>query len=106
MKRTVLFFATIVLTLPLLRADSVPTQLNEMTIAELQKAMAKGQLTSVALTQYYFARIKALDQSGPNVNSVIELNPDALAMAQNADNLRKTRQSAWSAPRYSGVAQR
>src|SRR5438094_4362355 len=50
--------------------------------------MAAGTLTSVRLTQFYIDRILALDQDGPNVNSVIELNPDALVMAQNADALR------------------
>jgi amidase len=50
--------------------------------------MAFGELTSVALTQYYLQRILALDQNGPGVNAVIELNPDALSMAMNADWLR------------------
>jgi len=51
--------------------------------------MASGKLSSVKLTKEYIARIQALDQSGPNVNAVIELNPDALAMAKHADDLRK-----------------
>jgi amidase len=72
--------------------SNIPTQHNEATIAELQAEMASGQLTSVELTQEYIARIRALDQSGPNVNSVIELNPDALAMARHADQLRKQHQ--------------
>jgi amidase len=69
----------------------VPTQHNEKTVAQLQHEMAAGKLTSVELTKYYIARIIALDQSGTDngVNSIIELNPDALAMAQNADKLRK-----------------
>src|SRR5436305_1675366 len=50
--------------------------------------MAGGRLTSVQLTQFYLDRIAALDQAGPNVNSVIELNPDALQLAQDADNRR------------------
>src|SRR6058998_3637188 len=50
--------------------------------------MAGGRLTSVQLTQYYLDRIAALDQSGPNVNSIIELNPDALKLARSADNCR------------------
>jgi amidase len=69
--------------------NSVPTTHNEATIARLQAAMRSGTLTSQALTQEYIARIRALDQNGPGVNSVIELNPDALSMARNADNLRK-----------------
>ena len=86
MKRTV-FVAAIAL----LAALSAPAQLtdhNEETVAQLQAEMAAGKLTSVQLTQHYIDRILALDQSGPNVNSVIELNPDALQMAQNADDLR------------------
>ena len=67
----------------------VPTQHNEATIAQLQAEMASGKLTSEKLTGEYIARINALDQNGPGVNSVIELNPDALNMAKNADKLRK-----------------
>jgi hypothetical protein len=67
------------------REDGVPTQFNEATVAQLQAAMASGQLTSVKLTEFYLARIKALDQGPEGVNSIIELNPDALAMAQQAD---------------------
>jgi amidase len=67
----------------------VPTQHNEATIAQLQAEMASGKLTSEKLTGEYIARINALDQNGPGVNSVIELNPDALSMAKNADKLRK-----------------
>ena len=64
------------------------TNHNEETVAQLQAEMAAGTLTSVQLTQYYIDRIMALDQNGPNVNSVIELNPDALRMAQNSDDMR------------------
>jgi len=46
-------------------------------------------LTSEELTREYIARILGLDQSGPGVNAVIELNPDALVMARNADALRR-----------------
>jgi amidase len=67
----------------------IPTQHNEATIAQLQAEMTSGKLTSEELTGEYIARINALDQNGPGVNSVIELNPDALNMAKNADKLRK-----------------
>jgi amidase len=70
---------------------SVPTQHNEATVAQLQAEMASGSLTSEQLTQEYIARIIALDQNGPGVNAVIELNPDALVMARNADALRRKR---------------
>jgi len=70
-------------------SPDVPKGHNEATVAQLQAEMASGKLTSVALTKEYIARIIALDQSGPGVNSVIELNPDALDMARNADKLRR-----------------
>jgi len=68
--------------------SAAPTQFNEATVAELQAQMAAGTLTSVQLTNFYIQRILDLDQGGPGVNSVIELNPDALAMAQKADAMR------------------
>jgi len=70
-------------------SHDVPTQHNEATVAQLQAEMASGKLTSEQLTREYIARIIALDQNGPGVNAVIELNPDALEMARNADKLRK-----------------
>src|SRR5437868_5668368 len=69
--------------------NSVPTQFNEATVTHLQSQMNAGTLTSELLTQYYINRINALDQNGPGVNAVIELNPDALVMARNADAMRK-----------------
>ena len=68
--------------------NGAPTRYNDITVAQAQAMMAAGTLTSVQLTQFYIDRINALDQNGPGVNAVIELNPDALAMAQNADALR------------------
>jgi amidase len=62
---------------------------NEATVAQLEAEMAQGKLTSEQLTKEYIVRILALDQSGPGVNAVIELNPDAIAMARNADQLRR-----------------
>ncbi len=69
--------------------NAIPTQHNEATVAQLQAEMASGMLTSEVLTMEYIARIVALDQNGPGVNAVIELNPDALVMARNADALRR-----------------
>src|SRR5712692_3013668 len=69
--------------------NAIPTRHNEATVAELQAEMASGALTSEVLTMEYIARIVALDQNGPGVNAVIELNPDALVMARNADALRR-----------------
>jgi amidase len=86
MKRIV--FAAAFALVGALSALAQPTQNNEKTVAQLQAEMAAGKLNSVALTNYYLTRIRTLDQKG-SVNSVIELNPDAQAMAQNADDLRK-----------------
>jgi amidase len=71
------------------RENSIPTRHNEATVAQLQQDMASGRLTSEQLTREYIARIIGLDQRGPGVNSVIELNPDALAMARRADFQRR-----------------
>jgi amidase len=70
-------------------SNDAPKNHNEWTVAQLQAEMASGKLTSENLTREYIARIAAMDQSGPGVNAVIELNPDALQMARNADKLRK-----------------
>jgi amidase len=61
----------------------------EATVAQLQAEMASGRLTSEQLTRAYIERIHALDSSGPGVNSIMELNPDALAMARRADEQRR-----------------
>jgi len=80
--------ASVMLAASVGRAQTPPDQFNEFTIAQFQAAMAAGTLTSRQLTDYYIDRIMDLDRNGPGVNSVIELNPDALAMAQNADEQR------------------
>src|SRR6185503_5825233 len=61
----------------------------EATVAELQEAMGAHRVTSVALTNFYINRIRMLDQKVPGVNSVIELNPDALSLARDADAMRR-----------------
>ena len=58
---------------------------NEQDIATLQQAMDAGDLTAVALVDYYLARIEALDQSGPELSSIIELNPEARTIAEALD---------------------
>jgi amidase len=91
--RASVFVAALLMTNLHARADDgrrdAPTRLNEATIAQLQKRMASGALTSEDLTRFYLARIAALDQGRLGVNSVIELNPDALALARQADALRR-----------------
>ncbi|MBX3750478.1 MAG: amidase [Opitutaceae bacterium] len=60
----------------------------EATIDQLQATMARGELTAVALTQAYLERIAAIDQAGPTLRAVIEVNPEALAIAAEADRER------------------
>ncbi len=62
--------------------------LDDLTIAAAQAEFAAGRLTSRALTEHYLMRIRTLDADGPRVNSVIEVNPDALAQADAADAAR------------------
>ena len=72
-----------------LPAAAAPTNLNEMTVAQMQASMASHQLSSLDLVNYYLTRIKTIDHAGPTVNSVIEVNPDAVAIAQSLDAERK-----------------
>src|SRR6478735_361720 len=64
--------------------------LEEATVGELQDAMASGRYTSRRLVELYTERIAAIDRSGPTLRSVIELNPDALAIADGLDAERKS----------------
>ena len=57
----------------------------EAGVADLQAAMHSGEITSVSLVKAYLARIEAIDRSGPRINSIIELNPDALKIAAALD---------------------
>jgi amidase len=84
-----LIIASFVLAGAALQNPGVPTEHNEATIAQLQADMASGKLTSAQLTMEYLTRITLLDQKGPGVNSVIQVNPDALTEAKNADMLRR-----------------
>lgn len=61
----------------------------EATIFELQDAMDKGELTSRELVMYYMYRIATIDQSGPMLNSIMEINPDAIFIAEALDQERK-----------------
>ena len=63
-------------------------ELEEMTIAQMRAAMEAGELTARRLTEMYLERIAALDTSGPTLRSVIETNPEALAVAETLDRER------------------
>ena len=66
-------------------------ELDEITIDDLQKAFQSGQYSSRSLTEKYLARIQEIDKTGPMLNSVIELNPDALQIADALDQERTSK---------------
>jgi amidase len=61
----------------------------EASSATLQTAMREGRVTAEALVRAYLERIRAIDKAGPRLNAVVELNPDALAIARGLDRERK-----------------
>jgi amidase len=63
--------------------------LPEWTISDLQQKMESGELTARRLAELYLERISEVDKEGPYINSVIELNPDALEMADALDEERR-----------------
>jgi amidase len=73
--------------------DKRSFELDETTIAALQDGMKSGRLTARAIAEKYLARIEEIDKRGPAVNSVIEINPDALAIAEVLDKERKAKGS-------------
>jgi amidase len=70
-------------------APPAPFAFDESNIAALEARMASGELTSHALVQAYLDRVAAVDKSGPAINAIIELNPDALKIADTLDAERK-----------------
>lgn len=69
-------------------------------IADLQQKMQDGSLDSIMLTRDFIQRIGKLDQAGPRVNSVIELNPDAVSIAgqRDADRASHLHDALWGIP--------
>jgi len=59
--------------------------IQEWTISELQSMMATGELTARRLTELYLEQINTIDRNGPQLNSVIEINPDACTIASSLD---------------------
>ncbi|MGH9451646.1 MAG: amidase [Terriglobia bacterium] len=74
-------------------ADTAPGSasfdLEEISVTELQEGFKRGRYTAHSITEMYLRRIGALDRRGPAVNSVIEINPDALSIAAALDRERK-----------------
>ena len=63
--------------------------LDELTVKQLQDGMATGKYTARRLVELYTERINAIDRNGPTLRAVIELNPDALSIADTLDAERK-----------------
>ena len=70
-------------------AAPAPFELEELTVVDLQQGMASGRWTARRLAELYLARIDEIDKRGPAINAVIELNPDALAIADQMDAERR-----------------
>jgi amidase len=66
-------------------------ELDEVTISDLQDGMKSGKFTARFLVEQYSQRIDDIDKHGPTINSVLELNPDALSIADALDRERKSK---------------
>src|SRR5438552_3112161 len=64
-------------------------ELEEITVGELQEGMRAGRLTSRSIAEGYLQRIDSIDKRGPAINAILELNPDALAIAEERDRERR-----------------
>jgi amidase len=71
--------------------DIKPFDLDEFTIAALQDGMTSGKFTARSLVEKYSARIHEIDKNGPAINSVLEINPDAVSIADALDQERKAK---------------
>src|SRR5438034_4769538 len=89
--RTLSGAATKTGTVPTRRNVRKPFVLEETTVAELQRGIASGRFTAAALVRHYLKRIEELDRNGPRLKAVIELNPDALAIAGTLDKERQAK---------------
>ena len=71
--------------------DVKPFELDELTVAELQEGMKSGRFTARSIAAKYLARIEEIDKRGPGMHSLLEINPDALAIADALDQERKAK---------------
>jgi amidase len=74
------------------RSEDQPFELAEASVAALRQRLETGQDTAASLVEKYQARIDTIDRAGPRINCVIEVNPDALAIAQRLDAERRAGQ--------------
>ena len=68
-----------------------PFELEEATVAELQKGMAEGRYTARRITELYLARIAEMDGAGVALHSIIETNPEAVTIAEELDRERASK---------------
>jgi amidase len=85
----VLGFAEKTAASPATHIDILPFELEETSISELAEGMVSGKYTARSIAEKYLSRIEAIDRQGPALRSVIELNPDALVIADMLDKERK-----------------
>ncbi|MDQ5838863.1 MAG: amidase [Acidobacteriota bacterium] len=64
-------------------------QLEELTVADFQAGVKSGKYTARRVAEMYLKRIEEVDRRGPALNSVIEVNPEALSIADALDRERK-----------------
>jgi amidase len=76
-------------TVPRMAFKIAPFELEELTIADLQRGMDTGQLSARSIAERYLERIVELDGQGPTLRSIIETNPDALGIADELDRERR-----------------
>ncbi|HHK41638.1 MAG TPA: amidase [Planctomycetaceae bacterium] len=70
-------------------SEAPQTPIVEASIGELQQSMARGETTARQLVEWYLERIDALDRAGPKLRSVVEVNPQALEIAERLDTERR-----------------
>jgi amidase len=83
-------------------AGDEPFELHEATVADLQQGMESGRWTARSITEVYLARIEGLDRRGPELRSIIEINPEALSIADALD-AERARAVPASAPRIPAI---
>lgn len=71
--------------------DVKPFELEEIAISELQNGMKSGRFTAGSLVEKYSARIEEMNKRGPAINAVIEMNPEAVSIADALDKERKAK---------------
>ena len=75
-------------------SGETPRNYDEFDISTLQRLMERGDLTARGLVEYYLNKIDATDRNGPSLNAIIELNPDALDIADALEEIQRVTRNA------------